>query len=74
VTRGIILITRDGGQTFTRQAVQGASDNGLNFPPLFDITVLSKDFQVIVGANGFVAARKSDTANFSGLCSFPAGT
>jgi hypothetical protein len=74
VTRGIILITRDGGQTFTRQAVQGAPDNGLNFPPLFDITVLNKNFQVIVGANGFVAARKSDTANFSGLCSFPAGT
>jgi photosystem II stability/assembly factor-like uncharacterized protein len=74
VTRGIILITRDGGQTFTRQAVQGAGANGLDFAPLVDISVLSKNFQVVVGASGFVAVRKSDTATFGGVCSFPAGS
>jgi len=74
VTRGIILISRDGGQHFTRQAIQGVGDNGLNFPPLVDMTVLSKNFQVVVGANGFVAMRKSDTVNLGGVCSLPAGT
>ena len=72
--RGIILITRDGGQTFTQQAVQGVGNNGLDFPPLIDINVLSKNFQAVVGSNGFVAVRKSDTATFGGLCSFPAGS
>jgi photosystem II stability/assembly factor-like uncharacterized protein len=74
VTRGIILITRDGGQNFTQQAIQGAGNNGLDFPPLLDINVLSKNFQAVVGASGFVAVRKSDTANLGGLCSFPAGS
>jgi len=70
VRRGIILITRDGGQTFTRQAVANASENGLGFPELRDIFVLNKNFAVVVGDAGFVAARKSDTQNFAGLCSF----
>jgi len=70
VRRGILLITRDGGQTFTRQAVANASENGLGFPQLFDIFVLSKSFAVVVGDAGFIAARKSDTQNFATLCSF----
>lgn len=70
VRRGIILITRDGGATFTRQAVSNAPENGLGFPELRDIFVLNKDFQVVVGSSGFIAARKSDTQNFAGLCSF----
>jgi photosystem II stability/assembly factor-like uncharacterized protein len=70
VRRGIILITRDGGQIFTRQAVSDAPENGLGFPELRDIFVLSKDFAVVVGSAGFIAARKSDTQNFAGLCSF----
>jgi photosystem II stability/assembly factor-like uncharacterized protein len=70
VRRGIILITRDGGATFTRQAVSNAPENGLGFPELRDIFVLSKNFQVVVGSAGFIAARKSDTQNFAGLCSF----
>lgn len=70
VRRGIILITRDGGQHFTRQAVSNAPENGLGFPELRDIFVLNKDFAVVVGSSGFIAARKSDTQNFAGLCSF----
>jgi len=73
VRRGIILITRDGGQTFTRQAVLGAPDNGLGFPELRDIFVLNKSFSVVAGDAGFIAARKSDVQNFATLCSFPAG-
>lgn len=70
VRRGVILMTRDGGQTFTRQAVQGAPDNGLNFPELRDIFVQSKSFSVIVGSSGFIAARRSDTQNTAALCAF----
>jgi len=70
VRRGVILITRDGGQTFTRQAVSNAPENGLGFPELFDISVLNKNFAVVAGDAGFIAARKSDTQNFAGLCSF----
>jgi photosystem II stability/assembly factor-like uncharacterized protein len=73
VRRGIILLTRDGGLTWTRQAVQGAPDNGVGFPELHDIFVLNKNFQVVVGDAGFIAARKSDVQNFAQLCSFPAG-
>jgi photosystem II stability/assembly factor-like uncharacterized protein len=68
--RGILLITRDGGQTFTRQAVSNAPENGLGFPPLTDIFVLNKNFAVVVGNSGFIAARKSDVQNFASLCSF----
>ena len=72
VRRGIILMTRDGGQTFTRQAVSNAPENGLGFNELRDIAVLNKDFAVVVGDAGFIAARKSDTQNFATLCSFTA--
>lgn len=72
VRRGIILMTRDGGQNFTRQAVSNAPENGLGFNELRDIAVLSKDFAVVVGDAGFIAARKSDTQNFATLCSFTA--
>ena len=72
VRRGIILITRDGGQTFTRQAVSNAPENGLGFAELRDIFVLNKNFAVVVGDAGFIAARKSDTQNFAALCSFTA--
>jgi photosystem II stability/assembly factor-like uncharacterized protein len=73
VRRGIILITRNGGTTFTRQAVQGAPENGLGFPELQDIFVMNKSFAVVGGDAGFIAARKSDVQNFAALCSFPAG-
>ena len=71
VRRGIILITRDGGRHFTRQAVQGAPSNGVDFSPLRDIFALNKNFVVTVGDDGFIAARKSDTQNFATVCSFP---
>lgn len=72
VRRGIILITRDGGATFTRQAVQNAPEDGLGFPELRDIFVLDKNFAIVSGDNGFIAARKSNAQNFAALCSFPA--
>ena len=72
VRRGIILITRDGGQHFTRQAVANAPENGLGFPELRDISVLNKNFAVVSGGSGFIAARPSDTQNFATLCSFTA--
>ena len=74
VRRGIILITRDGGQTFTRQAVSNAPENGLGFPELSDIFVLNKNFAIVVGDAGFIGARKSDTQNFATLCSFQTTT
>jgi photosystem II stability/assembly factor-like uncharacterized protein len=74
VRRGIILITRDGGQHFTRQAVSNAPENGLGFPEVDDIFVLNKNFAVVVGDAGFIAARTSDTQNFATLCSFQTTT
>lgn len=71
VRRGVILITRDGGQTWTRQAVLGVGENGLGFPALRVVSALSKDFAVVGGDNGFAAARKSNTQNLATVCSFP---
>jgi hypothetical protein len=70
VRQGVILMTRDGGATFVRQAVQGAGENGLGFPGLRDITVISRDFATISGENGFVAARKADIQEFNQVCTF----
>jgi hypothetical protein len=73
VRRGIILMTRDGGTTFTRQAVAGVDDLGLGFPSLgepSDISALATDFVVTGGYNGFVAARIDDTQAAAGVCSF----
>ena len=73
VQRGVILITRDGGQTFQRQAVQGADDNGLGFSPIRDVQVLARDFAAVTGDGGFIAARRSDTEASAGACSFEPG-
>ncbi|MFL5576507.1 MAG: Ig-like domain-containing protein [Gemmatimonadaceae bacterium] len=70
VRQGVILISRDGGHTFARQAVRGAADNGVGFPALRDISVLDKSFAAVTGETGFVAARKSDVQNFATVCSF----
>jgi hypothetical protein len=63
-------MTRDGGQTFTRQAVRNTPDFGLGFPGLRDVSSLSKDFTVIGGLNGFLAVRAADTQAAAGLCTF----
>ena len=66
---GVILITRDGGLTWNRQAINGAPDNGLTFPTTFDISVLAPDFAALSGANGLNAARQADTQTASQACS-----
>jgi hypothetical protein len=73
VRRGVILMTRDGGTTFTRQAVAGVEDLGLGFPSLgepSDISALATDFVVTGGLNGFLSARIDDTQAAAGACSF----
>lgn len=73
VRRGVILMTRDGGNTFTRQAVADVEDLGLGFPSLgepSDISALTTDFVVTGGFNGFLAARIDDTQAAAGVCSF----
>ncbi len=73
VRRGVILMTRDGGLTFTRQAVAGVEALGLGFPSLgepSDISAFATDFVVTGGYNGFLAARIDDTQAAAGVCSF----
>ncbi len=68
--RGVILQTQDGGLTFARQAIQGATENGLNFPPVFDVQTRSTLFAALSGGNGLVAARKGDPPSVAAACSF----
>jgi photosystem II stability/assembly factor-like uncharacterized protein len=73
VRRGVILMTRDGGQTFTRQGVLGEPDLGLGFPTLYppsDVSALANDFAVLGGYEGFMAARRSDAGTPTAACSF----
>jgi hypothetical protein len=70
ILRGVILISRDGGQTFVRQAVRDAPDNGLGFPPATDIQALSNEFAAVSGGSGFVAARKADEVRTTAACAF----
>ena len=76
IKRGVILMTRDGGATWTQQAVEGADENGLGFPPLGELTgqgdlfVLANDFAVVAGDEGFIAARDADIQNVTGVCLF----
>jgi hypothetical protein len=76
VKRGVILMTRDGGASWTQQAVEGADESGLGFPPLGelsgqgDLFVLANDFAVAVGDEGFIAARTADIQNVTGVCLF----
>lgn len=70
IRRGVILMSRDGGASFTRQAVRNAADNGLAFPVVNDIQALSNRFAAASGATGFAAARKGDTEVAVEACSF----
>ena len=51
---GLIFVTRDGGQTWTRQGVLGALNYGAEFPALNRIDVLSATAAWIVGDGGVV--------------------
>lgn len=68
--RGVVLQSRDGGQTWSRQAIAGAPENGLSFPPVLAIQPLTRDFAVLSGANGLVAARVDDSQPTAAACSF----
>jgi photosystem II stability/assembly factor-like uncharacterized protein len=68
--QGVVLQTRDGGQSWTRQAIAGAPNNGLAFPPVYAMHALSRDFAVLSGDNGLVAARIDDTRPAAAACSF----
>ncbi|MDQ6831495.1 MAG: hypothetical protein M3081_21755 [Gemmatimonadota bacterium] len=70
VISGVILMTRDGGQTWIRQAISGAPDNGLTFPGTGEVQALAPDFAVLGGNGGLVAARKSDSQVATQVCSF----
>ncbi|HET7449934.1 MAG TPA: hypothetical protein VFJ78_05005 [Gaiellaceae bacterium] len=69
VVDGVILISRDGGQTFTRQAIADAPDNGQGFPLILDVQALAPDFSVLGGANGLLAARTSNEDRPVAVCS-----
>jgi photosystem II stability/assembly factor-like uncharacterized protein len=66
----VILQSRDGGQTWTRQAIAGAPENGLSFPPVATVQALTRDFAVLGGSNGLVAARIDDSRPAASACSF----
>jgi photosystem II stability/assembly factor-like uncharacterized protein len=52
--QGLIYMTRDGGQTWTRQGVRGAGGFGGEFPALNRLSVLSSKHVRIVGDAGTV--------------------
>ncbi len=52
--QGVIFMTRDGGQTWTRQGVIDAPNYGAEFPRLNRISVLSKSAAWIAGDGGTV--------------------
>jgi photosystem II stability/assembly factor-like uncharacterized protein len=76
IKRGDILMTRDGGGTWTQQAVSGAGENGLGFPPLGefagqgDLHVLAHDFANVAGNEGFIAQRPGDVEVVTAVCAF----
>ena len=76
IKRGVILMTRDGGGTWVQQAVSGAGENGLGFPPLGesagqgDLHVLASDFANIAGDEGFIAQRPGDVEVVTAACAF----
>ena len=70
VARGIILQTTDGGQNWTRQAVQGVNENGLGFGALLDVSALANNFSATAGVQGFAAIRTATSSQQTGVCSF----
>ena len=70
LTNGVILITRNGGTSWTQQAVAGQPQDGLGFPPLERLHALSNDFAVTGGDEGFLAARTADAPPAATACAF----
>lgn|GEM_PF-2728536 len=70
VSNGVILQTTDGGNTFTRQAIAGAPQNGLGFSRVVQVQALSPQFAALSGAEGLVAARRGDAQRTVAACSF----
>jgi photosystem II stability/assembly factor-like uncharacterized protein len=70
VVGGVILMSEDGGLTWRRQAVSGASENGLAFNQILDVQALEATFAAVSGVNGFLAARTVDAPSGLTACSF----
>jgi photosystem II stability/assembly factor-like uncharacterized protein len=70
VVQGVVLHSDDGGQTWERQAIEGAPENGLAFPSVLALQVLSNDFALLGGDNGLVAVRPNDNPQAAAACSF----
>ena len=70
LTNGVILITRNGGTTWTQQAVSGQPQDGLGIPPLERLQALANDFAVTGGDEGFLAARTADAPPAATACAF----
>jgi hypothetical protein len=66
---GIILRSADGGLTYTRQAIQGAPDNGLGFPAVIDVKVKASGLAALSGLNGLMAARQPNASSQVAVCS-----
>lgn len=69
LVNGVILVSQDGGQSWQRQGIEGAPDNGLGFPPVNDIQALADDFAVLGGSNGLLASRTSNERQTAAVCS-----
>ena len=67
---GVILQSTDGGQTFTRQAIEGTPDNGLGFQPVVEIKVKENGLAALSGIQGLLATRQADAPTQIEVCSF----
>ena len=67
---GVILQSTDGGQTFTRQAIEGTPENGLGFSPVLDIKVKANGLAALSGIRGLLASRQADAPTQIEVCSF----
>lgn len=70
INAGVILMSEDAGLTWRRQAISGALDNGLSFPPVLDLQALSPEFAALVGTSGLVASRTDNVRTGLTACSF----
>ena len=67
---GVILQSTDGGQTFTRQAIEGTPNEGLGFPPVVDVRVKANGLAALSGLDGLLATRQADAPTQIEVCSF----
>jgi hypothetical protein len=71
VQGGVILQSDDRGQTWRRQAIRGALENGLAFPAVLDVQARRPDFAALTGLRGLAAARIAPAQSGTAACSLP---